>query len=104
MLARGEPFLVHPSELAKSTAAYQTDPEILLGCMIVSGSLDTAVILRTEILLGNGLKVTEEARASFDAFRRVWSQPTTSEREAVMSWAKRLAGGGDRTFRWSKPT
>jgi hypothetical protein len=38
LLAKGEPFVVQPREVAKCTAAYQTDPEILLGCMIVSGS------------------------------------------------------------------
>jgi len=40
MLARGEPFIVHPAQVAKLTAAYETDPEILLACIIESGTLD----------------------------------------------------------------
>jgi hypothetical protein len=32
MLAAGKPFIVHPREVAKSTAAYATDPEIILAC------------------------------------------------------------------------
>jgi (p)ppGpp synthase/HD superfamily hydrolase len=54
-LARGEPWVVHPAEVAQSMATYQTDPEILLACIIVSGTLDTAAILRTETQLAHGV-------------------------------------------------
>jgi hypothetical protein len=103
LLARGEPFVVHPAEVAKCTAAYQTDPEILLACIIVSGTLDTAVILRTEQHLAHGIAITDEARTAYEAFRRVWSQPTDAERTAVMTWATRVAGRDDRAWRWTKP-
>ena len=108
MLARGEPFIVLPAEVAKATATYQTDPEIILGCIIVSGTLDTAAVLRTITLLTHGLAVGDAERAAFDAFRRVWATPTEDERAAVLQWAARIAtqkrgarGGG---FRWSATT
>jgi hypothetical protein len=84
LLARGEPFIVHPREVAKCTQAYQTDPEILLGCIIVSGTLDTAASLRTEQHLAYGIAITAAERAAYDAFRRVWQTPTDQERAAVM--------------------
>jgi hypothetical protein len=74
----------------------------LLGCIIVSGTLDTAAILRTEVNLAHGIAITDDERAAYEAFRRVWSQPTDAERAAVMSWARRLARG-DRVLRWTLP-
>ena len=100
MLARGEPFVVHPREVAKITAAYQTDPEILLGCIVVSGTLDTAIILRAEQHLQHGIKVDEAGQTAYDAFRRVWSQPTDDERTAVLKFAERYASG--RALHWGK--
>ena len=77
--ARGEPWVVHPKEVAKSTAAYQTDPEILFGCIIVSGTLDSAAVLQTDIVLTHGGATTETARIAHDAFRGVWQSPTVQE-------------------------
>ena len=90
--ARDEPFLVHLREAAKAAAAYQTDPEILLGCMIVSGAgtLDTGAVLKTHILLTHGLANVDDWTA-FEAFRRVWKMPTEYERTAVLDWAERIA-------------
>jgi hypothetical protein len=34
----GRPYIVSPREVAKTTQAYRTDPEILLACIIVSGT------------------------------------------------------------------
>jgi hypothetical protein len=49
-----------PVEAAKSTAAYQTDPEIRLGCIIVSGTLDTPRL--TQVLQAvPGVERVEEA-------------------------------------------
>ena len=100
MLARGEPFIVHPREVAKCTAAYNTDPEILLGCIIVSGTLDTARILRVVI---RGSEPPEDERAAFEAFRRVWHSPTDGEREDVLTWAVSISGAAKQrqSFRWS---
>jgi hypothetical protein len=107
-LAGGEPFIVHPHEVAKSTAAYQTDPEILLGCIIVSGALDTGEVLKTDILLTHGLEITDDDRAAFDAFRRVWQFPTDDERAAVLKWAERIARQSRRphrrSFQWTRPS
>jgi hypothetical protein len=90
-LARGEPFVVAAAEVAKCMAAYRTDPEILLGCMIISGTLDTATVLRTEIQIASGIPITDRQLAAYFAFRRVWQAPTDAERTAVLQWAERLA-------------
>jgi hypothetical protein len=107
-LAGGEPFIVHPREVAVTTAAYQTDPEILLGCIIVSGARDTVEVLKTDILLTHGLEITDNDRAAFDAFRRVWQFPTDDERAAVLKWAKRIAKQSRRPhrggFQWRGPS
>jgi len=100
MLARGEPFVVDPREVAKITAAYQTDPEILLGCIVVSGTLDTAIVLRAEQQLHHGIKIDAAAQAAYDAFRRIWLMPTADERAAVLKFAERYAPG--RAFHWGR--
>jgi hypothetical protein len=108
LLARGEPFVVHPREAAKTTKAYQTDPEILLGCIIVSGTLDTAAVLRTDQDLPYGVTITADELAAYDAFRRVWQRPTAQERAAVLVWAERIAEASRRkhrgAFQWSGPS
>jgi hypothetical protein len=107
-LAGGEPFIVHPREAAKSTAAYQTDPEILLGCIIVSGARDTGEVLKTDVLVTRGLEVSDDDRAAFDAFRRVWQFPTGDERATVLKWAERIAKQSRRPYRrgfqWTRPS
>jgi hypothetical protein len=108
MLARGEPFIVDPREVVKTTSAYQTDPEILLGCIIVSGTLDTAAILRTEQRITHGIEINPDERKAFDAFRRVWQSPTDPERSAVLQWAERIAKATRRShrggFQWRGPS
>jgi len=100
LLAQGEPFIVAPREVVKATAAYQTDPEILLGCIIVSGTLDTAAVLRTDHNLNYPAVTIEDAeRAAYDAFRRVWQSPTAEERSAVLQWAERIAKASRRPHR-----
>jgi hypothetical protein len=107
-LGRGEPWVVHPAEVAKSTAAYQTDREILLACIIVSGTLDTAIVLRADMRLAHGIAITDDERISYDAFRRVWQFPTEREHASVLMWAAKIAAAtGNRhgdALRWSKPT
>lgn len=98
----GEPFVVHPREVAKSFHGYDTDPEILLACMIVSGTFDTSQVCRTEIHLANGLPLTNEQSAADKAFRRVWSQPTEEETALVLDWAARIAGDLHKSFAWKK--
>jgi hypothetical protein len=83
LLAQGEPFIVAPREVVKTTAAYQTDPEILLGCIIVSGTLDTAAVLSTDQNLYYRVKIEDADRAAYDTFRRVWQSPIAEERSAV---------------------
>ena len=105
-LARGEPWVVHPAEVAKATAAYQTDPEILLGCIIVSGTPDTAIILRSEIRIAHGIPITDDERTAYDAFRRVWQSPTERERASVLTWAAKIAAACKRrsdALRWGTP-
>lgn len=94
LLARGEPVVVHPEEVAKCTAAYESDPEILLGCIVVSGTLDTAAVLTTETRLAHGIAVAADELAVYQAFRRVWSKPTDDELAEMVEWARRIAGGG----------
>jgi hypothetical protein len=85
ILARGEPFIVAPAEVAKCITSYQTDPEIILGCIIVSGTLDTAEVLRAEQHLTHGIAGTDAQRAAHAAFRRLWASPTPAERAAVLT-------------------
>jgi hypothetical protein len=44
MPARGEPWIVHPREVAKLPEFQGTDPEIILACILEAGILDTADI------------------------------------------------------------
>jgi (p)ppGpp synthase/HD superfamily hydrolase len=103
MLARGEPFIVHPAEVAKLTAVYETDPKILLACIVESGTLDTSAVLRTVQRMLNALPVTDKENAAFEAFRRVWSDPTDKERAGVIALAQRIAGKNARPLHWAKP-
>jgi hypothetical protein len=109
-LAGGEPFIVHPREVAKCTGAYQTDPEVLLGCIIVSGARDTGEVLKTDYLLTHGLEIeiTDDDRAAFDVFCRVWQFPTDDQRAAVLKWAERIARQSRRPhrrrFQWTVPS
>jgi hypothetical protein len=89
------------AEVARCTAAYRTDPEILLGCIIVSGTLDTAAVLRTEIQVANGIPITNDQLAAYIAFRRVWTAPTEQERGAVLNWAERINPRS--AFGWTTP-
>lgn len=108
--AREGLFVVLPREAAKTFHGYDTDPEVLLACMIVSGTLDTSKICRTEIHLADNIAITDEDRAAYTAFRRVWSQPTKEETELVLSWAQRIyenadhrrKGGPHKPFAWKK--
>ena len=76
-----EPYVVHPREAAKAFPGYDTDPEILLACILTSGTYDTSEICRTEINLANELAPATGIEAErYEAFRRVWSQPTEEEK------------------------
>jgi hypothetical protein len=109
LLSSGKPFIVHPREVAKCTAAYRTDPEVLLGCIIVSSTLDTAIVLRAELSIHHGLPISPEAREPYGAFRRVWRTPSAAERTAVLKraeWIVANARGRPRRrgdFQWSTP-
>jgi hypothetical protein len=108
LLARGQPFIVAPRDVVKTTAAYQSDPEILLACIIVSGTLDTAAVLRTDQNLNYRVKIEDTDRAAYDAFRRVWQSPTPEQRSAVLRWAERIAKASRRPhhagFQWRGPS
>ena len=91
LLEKGQPFIVSPMEAEKVFKGYETSPEVLLACIVVSGTLDTAEVLRTEICLANDLEITEEKRRSYDAFRRVWATPTEAEQAEVMKVAEKIS-------------
>ena len=93
MLARGEPWIVHPREVAKLPEFQGTDPEIILACILEAGILDTADILKTAINQRHGLAVTDDAKAAYEGFRRVWRQPTDEQRAAVLNRASRIMVG-----------
>ena len=104
------PVIIAPREVAKGFHGYDTDPEILLDCMIVSGSYDTAIVCRADNCIGHKIDISEEERAAYKAFRRVWSQPTEEETELVLNWARRIYNNTDRrrkadpnkSFAWKK--
>jgi hypothetical protein len=102
ILASGQPFIVATREVAKCTKSYRTDPEVLLGCIIVSGTLDTAEVLRAEVNLSYGAAITDGQRAAHIAFRRVWASPTEQERNDVLAWAEKIAGK-PKHLTWSGP-
>lgn len=103
MLARGEAWLVHPREVAKLPEFHGTDPEIILACILEAGVLDTGEILKTAIDQRHGLAVTDEAKAAYEVFRRIWRQPTDEQRHTVINRAVRIATASKtrrRAFQW----
>jgi hypothetical protein len=102
LLVSGQPCIVAPKEVAKCTKDYRTDPEVLLGCIIVSGTLDTAEVLRAEIRLTAGLPLTEAQSAAHNAFRRVWASPTDQQRRDVLAWAKKISASTRRSIRTTR--
>jgi hypothetical protein len=90
MLARGEPWVVHPREVAKLPEFHGTDPEIILSCILEAGILDTGDILKTAINQRLGLAVTDQDTAAYELFRRVWQRPTDEQRRAVSARALRI--------------
>lgn len=96
ILAKGEPFIVAASEVTKVMqlqSFYQSDPEIILGCIIVSGTLDTAVVLRAEQHSHHGMAISEEELFAHMMFDLVWREPTEEQREAVLRWAEKIRAG-----------
>jgi hypothetical protein len=53
--------------------------------------LDTGDILKTAIDQRLGLTITDEAKAAYGVFRRIWQQPTDEQRRAVSERALRIA-------------
>jgi hypothetical protein len=109
LLASGQPMVVEPKQVAMITGDYRTDPEILLGCIIVSGTLDTLQVLQAEVELHHGLDLSEEQKAVHSAFLRVWASPTEEERLAVMNWAETIADAirpsrRRASFTWNGPS
>jgi hypothetical protein len=64
--------IVAPAEINKHTKHYRTDAEVLLGCILVSGTRDTAVVLSAEIAFQQGTDLSAFQLAAHAAFRRVW--------------------------------
>src|SRR4029077_4675726 len=91
LLAKGQPWIVHPREVAKLPEFHGTDPEIILACIIEAGILDTGEILKTVIDHRLGLTLTNEARAAYEVFRRIWQQPPGEQRRTVLDRALRIA-------------
>jgi hypothetical protein len=51
---------------------YQSEPEIILGCIIVSGSPDTAIVLRAQPYLIHGIDLSEEELLAICFSLRCW--------------------------------
>jgi (p)ppGpp synthase/HD superfamily hydrolase len=103
LLANGEPWIVHPREVAKLPEFHGTDPEIILACILEAGVLDTGDILKTAIDHRLGLTVTDEAKATYEIFRRIWQHPTEEQRRTVFDRASRIATASKtrrRNFQW----
>jgi len=84
--------VVHPREAAKAFPGYDTDAEILLGCVLTSGTYDTSEICRTEIHLANELAPPTGIEAEhYEDFRRVRSQPTEEGKVRVINSANEIA-------------
>ena len=90
LLESGQPFIVQPREVEKVFKDTLTSPEVILGCIIVSGTLDTSVILETEILLAHNMALTDEQHKSHQDFMRVLENPTEEEKESVFDWARKI--------------
>lgn len=50
----GTGFLVNHPEVSRILAEHKASPEIILACIVVSGTVDTRRILRTEMSLAQG--------------------------------------------------
>ena len=93
----------YPRAVAKIFRAYHTDPEILLACMIVSGTKNPAEVCRTELNLADNLSPsTSEEAYRYEAFRRVWKEPTAEEEAFVFQLARRIARDANKAFAWTK--
>ena len=103
LLDSGKPWLVHPREVAKCTSAFDTDPEILLGCIVVSDTLDTARVLKAIINLDAGIGLERAEEEAYQRFRRVWQNPTPAERQKVLKWADALVQRPGYAWRWTSP-
>ena len=106
-LEQGKPFVVHPREVLKIfPPECGTSPAIILCCILVSGTPDTALVLKAQVCLLNGIPMTSEQEAAWKAFMRVWASPTQDEREEVIVAATkivfqcRLEG---KSFEWNPP-
>ena len=106
LLKQGKPFVVHPKEAAKVFKGYDTSPEVLLACIVISGTLDTAEVLRAEMSLNMKIQMTEAQQRAHEAFRRVWATPTEDERAAVLEMAEKLtaASRSRKPLVWKTPT
>ena len=62
-------------------------------CVLEAGVLDTGDILKTAIDQRLGLTITDEAKAAYGVFRRIWQQPTDEQRRAVSERALRIDAG-----------
>jgi len=94
---------VHPREVAKLPEFHGTDPEIILACILEAGVLDPGEILKTAIDQRLRLTITDEAKAAYEVFRRIWQQPTDEQRSKVLDLALRIATGSKtrrRNFQW----
>jgi len=107
LLKQGEPFVVHPREVAKVfPPECGTSPAIILGCILVSGTLDTSQVLMSEVKVSLGLALDKDEQRARDAFRRVWAAPTEDERAAVMEMAEKVAAAvrSRKPLVWGDPT
>ena len=106
-LERGIPYVVHPREVKKAFKDTETCPEIILGCMLVSGVLDTSEIMITHIHLAHGISITEEQQRAYDNFRRVLDSPTEEEETLVFQHAWEIAATTSKKlkkpFHWYNP-
>ena len=101
---RGLFNIVDPREVAKSFKDFDMSPEIILGCIIMSGIRDTAEICRIDGLLANGVEITPEQAALYDSFKRIAKNPTITEIQRVTVWAvtihEHFTGGLRDRFEW----
>ncbi len=81
-------FLVNIHEVSAIMAEHKASPEIIIACIVVSGTLDTRRILRSEIILAGGGLVSGKERAAYDAFLRVFRNPQGDEMAKVKQFAR----------------
>jgi hypothetical protein len=110
MLAAGKAWIVHPREVAKCTAHYQTDPEILLACAFVGATNDTSQVLRAIVALAQGIQPADDDDIAWSIFAETFLRGPLSDFPADGQKVLELAAAIGRArrpptkgpYRWSE--